>query len=221
MARKLSRKELKRDPFVTAILNAWEYTREHQGIIFAGLIILMVVIFATVWMQNSSRGSRIEAITQFSEALSAFRMGDVKTAEQLFTMVQENHGSTEAGVHALYFIGKCELIAGNFTAAIESFDRYLSNSSKYNDFHDASMDGKGIALMNQQKYAEAADLYSELARSIKTNTFMEKVYLRRAADNYKFSNQPARGVEIMQQLLEKTTGIERRDLEVEIAILSG
>lgn len=221
MARKLTRKKIKRDSFVTIILNTWEYTREHQGTVFTGLIVLIVAIGGALWVQNSQRGSRTEAITQFSEALSAFRMGDAKTAEQLFTMVHENHGSTEEGVHALYFIGQCVLIEGNYTAAIESFDRYLANSNKYNDFHDAAMDGKGIALMNQQQYAEAADLYDELAKIIKTNTFMEKVYLRRAADNYKLSNQPARAAEIMQQLIEKTTGIERRNLEVEIAILNG
>lgn len=221
LARKLSRKEIKRDPFVTATLNAWEYTREHQGTVFAGLIILVVVIAVAVWMQNSRRGGRIEAITQFSEALTAFRMGDVKTAEQLFAMAHENHGSTREGVHALYFIGKCLLIEGNYSAAIESFDRYVANSNKYNDFYDAAMDGKGIALMNQQQYAEAAELYSELAGSIQTNAFMETVYLRRAVENYKLSDQPDRAVKIMRQLLEQTTGTERRDLEVEIAILSG
>lgn len=221
MARKLSRKEIRKDPFITATLNAWEYIREHQGTVFAGLIVLVVVIAAAAWMQNSRRGGRIEAITQFSEALSAFRIGDVKTAEQLFAMVHENHASTEEGIHALYFIGTCTLIEGNYSAAIESFDRYLANSTKHNDFHDAAMDGKGIALMNQERYSEAAELYGELARTIKTNTFMETVYLRRAAENYKLSDRPDQAVKIMQQLLEKTTGTERRDLEVEITILSG
>ena len=221
MSRKLSRKEIKKDPFVTATLNTWEYTREHQGTVFTGLIILLVVIAAAVWIQNSRRGGRIEAITQFSEALSAFRMGDFKTAEQLFTMVHENHGSTKEGVHALYFIGKCVLIEGNYSAAIESFDRYIANSNKYNDFYDAAMDGKGIALMNQHQYAEAAELYGELSRGLQTNAFMKTEFLRRAAENYKLSDQPDRAVKIMRRLLEQTAGIERRDLEVEIAILGG
>jgi tetratricopeptide (TPR) repeat protein len=221
LPRKLSKKEIKKDPFITAVLNAWEYTREHQGTIFAGLIILVVAIAAVIWMQNSRRRARIESVTQFSEALSAFRMGDVKTAEQLFGIVNEQHGATENGVDALYFIGKCALIEGDYTGAIESFDQYLGKSNKYNNFRDAAMDGKGAALMNQQRYAEAAEVYSELARTIETNTFMEKVYLRRAADNYKLNGQYDRAVEVMKQLLEKSTGVERRDLEVEIAILSG
>ena len=221
MARKLSRKEIKRDPFVTATLNAWEYARDHQGTIFAGIIVVIVIVAAVLWMQGSWRGSKIEAVTQFSEALSAFRMGDTKTAEQLFAMVEENHGSMAEGVHAIYFIGKCALIEGNYTEAIESFNRYISKSNKYNDFRDAARDGKGIALMNQRRYAEAADLYSDLASSIETNTFMESTYLRRASESYKLSDQLDRAVEIMERLVEETTGVERRDLEVEIAILGG
>ena len=221
MARKLSRKEIKKDPFVTATLNAWEYTREHQGTLFAALIVILVVIAGAVWIQNARRGSRIESVTQFSEALSAFRMGDLKTAEQLFTMVAENHGSTKEGAHAVYFIGKCALMEGNYTAAIESFDRYISDSGRYNEFQDAATDGKGIALMNQERYAEAAELYNDLVRNIQTNSFMEQVYLRRAAEGYKMSNQPAKAVEVMKQLLDKSAGTERRDLEVEIAILGG
>lgn len=221
MPRRLSKKEIKKDPFITAVLNAWEYTREHQGTIFAGLLILVVAVAAVIWMQSSRHRARIESVTQFSEALSAFRMGDVKTAEQLFRIVNEQHGTAENGVEALYFIGKCALIEGDYTGAIESFDRYLSKSNKYNKFHDAAMDGKGTALMNQQRYSEAAEVYSELARTIQTNTFMEEVYLRRAAENYKLNGQYDRAVEIMKTLLEKSTGIERRDLEVEIAILSG
>jgi outer membrane protein assembly factor BamD (BamD/ComL family) len=221
VTRKLSRKEIKKDPFVTATLNAWEYTREHQGIVFAGLIILLVVIAGAVWMRNARRGGRIEAVTQFSEALGSFRTGDIKTAEQLFGMVESNHGSTREGVHAAYFAGKCALIEDNYTGAIEAFDRYLSKSNKHNEFRDAALDGKGIALMNQQRYGEAAELFSELAGSLETNTFMEAVYLRRAAESYKLDNQPERAVELMRRLLEKSTGVERRDLEVEIAILGG
>ena len=58
MTRKLSRKEIKKDPFVTVILNTWEYVREHQGTVFAGLIIVLVLIAGGLWMRNARRGGR-------------------------------------------------------------------------------------------------------------------------------------------------------------------
>jgi TolA-binding protein len=221
VAQRLSRKEIKEDPFVTAFLNAWEYAREHQGTLFAALIILVVVVAAVFWMQASRRGAHIEAVTQFSEALTAFRMGDVKTAEQLFRMVGENHGSTVEGAQAPYFTGQCMLMQGNFTSAIESFDQYLGKSNKNSEFYDAALDGKGVALMNQQKYAEAAEVYRSLVDGIGSNTFMEGVYLRRAADSYALSNQPEKAVDMLKRLLDTSTGIDRRNTEVEIAILGG
>lgn len=220
-ARKLSRREIKEDTFITATLKSWEYIRAHQSGFFIGLIVLIVIIIGSFWVQNSREKTHEEAVTQFSEALNSFRRADIKTAEELFKIVEDRFGGFREGVHASYFIGKCALLGGRNAEAIQAFDKYLGNRKKDTFFHDAAMDGKAVALENERRYAEAAEVYSELAKNIKTNSFMEKVYVRRAADNYKLSNQKENAIEMIERLLDLTAGVERRDAEIELEILRG
>lgn len=218
-ARKLSKKEIKEDTFITTTLRAWEYIREHQNLFFVGLVIIIVIIAGLTWISRSNREKQTVAATQLAEALQLFRAGNITDAENAFKAITETYPKHREGVYAHYLTGKCALEDGRNIAAIKSFDVYLQNSNRYPYFRDAALDGKASALENMQKHREAADIYLELVDNMKTNHFNETAYLRKAADNLKLSNQKEKAVEILERLLEKSTGLERRDIEIEIAIL--
>ena len=81
------------------------------------------------------------------------------------------------------------------------------------------MEGMAVAWENDRDYAKAADIYLELAESLKANTFMETTYLKRAADLLKLSNQNSRAVEVLEKLLARTKGKERIEIELELGAL--
>jgi TolA-binding protein len=217
--RKLSKKEIREDTFITTTLRAWDYIREHQNQFFAGLVIVIVLIAAVTWFSHSRSERGEAAATQFAEALQLYRAGNVSDAENAFNAVHEMHPSSREGVYALYLMGKCALEDGRNIAAITMFDEYLQHSRKFPFFRDAALDGKACALENMQKYGEAADIYLDLAENTKASHFNETVYLRKAADNLKLSNQKDKAIEVLQKLMEKSAGIDRRNIEIEIAIL--
>lgn len=218
-ARKLSKREIKEDTFITTTLRAWEYIREHQNLFFVGLLVIIVVIAGLTWLSHSNRGKQIAAATQLAEALQLYRAGNNSDAENAFIAVSDLYGSSREGVYSLYLAGKCALDDGRNILAVKTFDEYLQHGNKYPFFRDAALDGKASALENMQKHKEAAEIYLELVNNTKTNHFNETVYLRKAADNLKHSNQKAKALETLEKLLEKSTGLERRDIEIEIAIL--
>jgi len=220
-SKRLSKRDIKEDTFITNMLKGWEYVREHQGYVFAGLIAVVIIVAGINWYVNSREQSRIGAMSQFSEGLTAYRNGDLETAEAIFRNVGDQYGNLREGVYAQYFLGECALADGRNFAAIEKYDAYLAKSGSHPFYRDAARDGKGVALENERRHKEAADVYYELSNDIETNTFMETVYLRRAAENYKKSNEIDKVIEIMERLLDLTTGTERRDIEVELAILRG
>jgi TolA-binding protein len=182
---------------------------------------IIVIVAASIYITNSRKQTQIEAATQFSEGLAMFRSGDLTTAEELFKMISDRYPSLREGIYASYFAGKCALAGGRNIDAVERFDTYLERSGKYPFFRDAALDGKGTALENEQRYNEAAQVYLDLARNIHSNHFMEQSFLRRAANNFKLSGQRERAIEIMEELVEKTTGFERLELEIELDILRG
>ena len=220
-AARISKKQLKEDTFIATTLKTWEYVREHERRFFIGLIVIVCAVAVAGWAAYAKRQSRGKATSQFADALSSFRTGDFKTAEELFALVAKEYGGTEEGAYASYFLGKCDLEGGKYLDAIQAFERYIAKSGNHPFFYDAAVEGRAVALENEHRYVEAGDAYADLAKNIKTNHFMETVYLKRAAENYRLGDQTEKAIEVLSALLGKTTGTERRDIEIELAILRG
>jgi tetratricopeptide (TPR) repeat protein len=219
--KRLSKHDLKDDPFVTAVLKAKEFVYEHQNAFFIGLIAVIVIVAGTLWMTNSRQSTRESASTQFAEALQSFRAGDIKTAEEMFKIIDERFGGMEQGAYSAYLAGKCALEDGRNTEASEMFESYLRRADKYPFFHDAALDGLATAWANERDYAKAADVYLRLLDNMKTNSFVEPAYLRKAADALKMSDRREQAIEVLERLRELSSGIDKRDIETEIEILRG
>lgn len=220
-AARISKRQLKEDTFIATTLKAWEYVRDHEKSFFIGLVVVVCIAAIIGWAGYARKQGGVKAASQFADALASFRQGDFKTAEDLFTLLSKEYGGREDGVYASYFLGKCALETGKYLDAIQAFDRYLAKCGPHPFFRDAAMEGKAVALENEQRYQEAGDLYLELANNIKTNHFMETTYLRRSAENYRLGNQTQKAIEVLGTLLGKATGSERRDVEIELEILRG
>ena len=218
---RLSKHDIKEDDFVTAILRAKEFVYTHQNSFFIGLVAVIVIVAGTLWMTNSREKTHESATTQFAEALASFRSGDIKTAEEMFKIIDERFSGFEEGAYSAYLAGKCAREDGRNTHAIELFDSYIRRSGKYPFFHDAALEGLAVAWENERDYEKASDAYLQLADNMETNTFVETAYLWKAADALKMSDRRERAIEILERLQELSTGIEKRDIEIEIDILRG
>jgi tetratricopeptide (TPR) repeat protein len=219
--KRLSKHDLKEDNFVTVVLRVREYIYSHQNAFFTGLVAVIVIIAGILWMSNSREKTRESASTQFAEALAAFRGGDVQTAEEMFKIIDERFGRSEEGAYSAYLAGKCALEDRRNSQAIELFDSYLRRSEKYPFFHDAALAGLATAWENERNYEKASDIYLQLADNMKTNSFVETAYLRKAADTLKMSDRREKAIEVLERLYELSDGIDRRDIEIEIDILRG
>jgi tetratricopeptide (TPR) repeat protein len=218
---RITKKQLKKDSFVTTTLKAWEYSREHQTTIFVVFLIVVVAIVGVLWTMQSRRDAAGRITDRFGEALSYFRSGQLVAAEEMFKLVRDQGGRSRDAIYSRYFIGKCALEDRRNLEAIEAFDDYLSVAKKGDFFHDAARSGKAVALENERRFEEAALMFVELGREPGVTDFDKKLYLKGAAENFKKSNQREKALEVMEELLGLTEGVERRDLEIEISLLKG
>lgn len=221
MTNRITKRQMKEDTFIATMIRAWEYVREHERAFFAGLIVLVLIAALAGWSAYARREARAKASSRFADALASYRSGDLKTAEELFGIVVKQHRGLQEGAFSQYFLGKCALDEGRNSDAVTAFDEYLKRAGRHPFFHDAAMEGKAVALENDRQYQAAAEVYVELAKTARTNAFMETTYLRRAAENFRSANATERAIEILSALLDKTKGTERRDIEVEIEMLRG
>lgn len=212
---------MKEDTFIATMIRAWEYVRDHERVFFAGLVVVVVIAALTGWTAYAKREARAKASSRFADALASYRGGDLKTAEELFGIVVKQHRGLQEGAFSQYFLGKCALDEGRNEDAVKAFDEYLKRAGRHPFFRDAAMEGKAVALENDRRYQDAAEVYLELAKTAKTNSFMETTYLRRAAENFRGANATERAIEVLSTLLDKSKGTERRDIEIELEILRG
>jgi len=221
VSKRLSRKEIREDPFLTAVVEGWEWIRDHQNSVFVVLIVVLVLVLGGFWLNGSRKGARMEAVGQFAEGLSSYRGGDLSTADDIFALVVERYGGFREGAWSHYFIGSIALLQGRNDDAIEAFDRYLDESRKYPFYRDAAKAGKATALENERRYEEAAELYLALATRPETNGFMNGLYLERAAENFELAQRIDKAIATYEQLLDETSGVEKRDIETKLEILRG
>jgi tetratricopeptide (TPR) repeat protein len=219
--KRLSKHELREDNFVTAVLRAREFIFRHQNAFFVGVLAVIVIIAGVMWISSSRGKSREAAATQFAEAITTFRAGDIKSAEEMFRAINERFGGLEEGSYAAYLAGKCALEDGRNTHAIELFGEYLKSSKKYPFFHDAAIEGMAVAWENEGDYTKASELYLKLVEDTRSNSFMEASYLRKAADALKRGGMRDRAIEVLERLSELSSGLDKRDIDIEIKILRG
>ena len=203
------------------MISAWEYIRGHQNALFIALLAVIVVIGGSLWMSGMRSRSKVEAQTQFAEALAAYRGGDLRTAEEMFWIITERYRRSEEGAYAYYMAGKCALEDERNIHAIERFELYLDRAGAYPFFRDAALEGIAVAWVGERDYRKAADIYLKLSDDMKTNSFMQAAYLRKAADVLKLGRQRDRAIEILQRLHEISSGIDKRDIGIEIDVLRG
>ena len=91
MSKRLSRKEIREDRFLTTTVEAWEYLREHQNTVFVVLIVIVALVAGGFWLNGSRSRSHESAVSQFAEGVSSYRGGDVRTAEEIFKLVVERY----------------------------------------------------------------------------------------------------------------------------------
>ncbi|HSG28042.1 MAG TPA: tetratricopeptide repeat protein [Candidatus Krumholzibacterium sp.] len=218
---KLTKHELKEDNFVTFVLESWEYIRENQNKFFVGLVAIIVIIAGILWMNNSRMAARQTAEAQFSEAMSSYRSGQIKTAEEMFKIVEERFGNLEEGVSSSFFLGKCAMLQGRNTEAIGYFEDFIANGDKAPVYMDAAREGLAVAYENERDYLKAAEIYAQLADDLKVNGFMQKTYLMRAADNYKLMGQNGKAVELLERVVDLVSGEQKREVEIELELLRG
>lgn len=220
MAKKrISKKELKGDAFVSFFFNSWEYIKTHQNQLFIGVIAIIIIIAAVSWYFNSREAAKVESSARFAEAISFYNSGDMASAKELLKIVKNRYGSTMEGAFSRYFMGKIAMAEGNNEQAISHFEDYLSRAGSYPFYRDSAREAIAICMMNERRFDEAAQIYLELSSEKEEDEREE--YLEKAAETYEMADSRGKALEVYRQLLGMKEGLAKKKIEIKISILTG
>ena len=125
----ISKKEIKRDPFLESIFSIKTYFTEkkqyYTRIIFTVLAVFIIGLFYLKSQDsNTESGENI-----LSKAMVFLALNDEANALIYLQEVIDEYGSTVAGVNASFYLGRIYLDKGEYDLALPYFEKYASKGN--------------------------------------------------------------------------------------------
>ncbi len=200
---KITKQELKEDKFVTGIIRAWYYSKDHVNFILGGIVIVVVIIAAIygIFAYKNSRTANAEMVLAQGE--QAQRLENFQLADSTYRFVVENFEGTVYSRKEKFLLAAVLFQNGRYDDAISTYEEYIQKPIE--DDQDMIIAAKaGIAACQEEKkeFAEAADGYIEIVNDYPEYFDREKLMLA-AGRCYQFSNQAQQAVETYRRFLKE------------------
>lgn len=166
--RKISKREIKKDPFLEFINNAQQWFQDKKKLIYQVAFGVIAVVAVIYFLNNSRVSSGKEGEALLGKALLSQDMGDVENAKfQLQTLVDDYDG-TKAGVEGKYYLGKMSFDDGEIETADEYLNEYVKKGNNTILMTTAYKILAEIATKNN--ISEEAEKYLQKGTKISENT---------------------------------------------------
>lgn len=170
--KKLTKKELKKDPLVIFIAQAVEFLRDEWVKIVASVVAVIVVIVVGYLIVNGSRKSTINA---YDAAITAIA-NNAPEAHDLLKRVVDDHSGSEYAGEALITLANDSVRQKDLDNAEKYFQQYIKN---YDDpiYLFNAYNGLGAVYEEKGDYKKAAETYEQYVSKNKSSVFSALMYL--------------------------------------------
>lgn len=127
--RKITKKEIKRDPLLETVYKGQQYIEDHgKQLTRVGGGILAVVLLVVI-VQSSRSGAEAEADGILASALSHQNAGNNTSAIADLDQLIDQYPSTNSGAAALYYLARIQLSEGDYAEARTNIESFVSSGS--------------------------------------------------------------------------------------------
>jgi TolA-binding protein len=145
------------------MLNARRRFQQNWQFYAAGILGLLLIIFAISWYISDRAAHQAEAEAKFARAVLDYQSGDNQVALLGFDQLLNEYGSTDVAQQATYLLGNIHLSNKNYEDAIRYFEIYLERYPDDPLNRAAAQAGIATAQEDMGNYAEAAEAYAAAA----------------------------------------------------------
>ena len=200
--KKLTRREIKEDKFLTFVAKATKWFNENSKYIAIALAALVVAVAVGYLIVSSKHQAETAASGRLIRAMAAYNnMAFDRAIPILQGIVDQFPGTKSAGIAAFY-LGRAYYNKENYEEAKKYFSLYVE---KYGDdplLKSAALAGLGACYAQQGDKEMAAQYYEKAAKKEK-EFFNAADYLFSAAENYAEIGKIGKAQELLQLVLEK------------------
>jgi len=194
--RKLTKQELRHDPFLEALEKLTGVMKKHGNRILWGAAAVFALIIAALIYTNQRQEGASEAEWRYLQAISLFSQGDTTNSIPIFRELIEGYGNTRAGKRARYYLGIHAMKQRQLDTAEVYFKSYLASNPK-DAFLEMSTYGCLAAIaMDKGNMDEALSLYKKAERAAQYETY-KSYYCYKAAKVARMSGKYEEAIEYL------------------------
>jgi len=129
--RRLSKRQLKEDPFLDAVQSALAYARDNIVVVVLGGLLFVAAVVLAVRVGESvtggrPRGGNPEAERALADAREEFALGRMDEGVVALDAVRAEHGGSEAAREATFVLGNAYFEQGKWAEAEKAFQEFLN-----------------------------------------------------------------------------------------------
>ena len=198
--RKITSKELKKDPFLESIYSIKQHFDEKKPqYLKIGLSVVVVFLVGFLYNSNSVTNEN-EADYGLSIGMVYLNQGDYQNAIMQFQQIVDEYSNTNSGYDASFHIGKIHFERGNYDLALPHFERYASGSK--NNFILSSAYECLSAIYQDKNNIDDAISYQKKSINKSISQLGNAYSKLRLAKLYILNNDKEKAVKVMDEVIE-------------------
>jgi tetratricopeptide (TPR) repeat protein len=171
MSERLTRRELKRDQFLEAVMSGVAWAREHLLVAVGAALVLVAIVTLAVRIGGSAAGTvRIDqkAERSLAEARTQFAKSGSQAGIAALESVRDSHSGSRAGREATFLLANAYFEAGEFAKSQEAYEHFLKKPLYDDLLVDGAKLGVGACQEEQGNRAGAVATYLDVWKAGKT-----------------------------------------------------
>ena len=158
---KITKRQMKEDPLVTAAFRATELWERFGTQILIGVGAVVVVGLLAFFMAQARSRAEEKASGDLLRASLAVSQGDYATAAPMLREIIDNAQGTDAARTAMLYLGDSFLAQKRASEAVEWYQKFLDKAGGDRERRWIGQLAMGTAYEDQGKFAEASAAYAK------------------------------------------------------------
>ncbi len=196
---KLTKRQIKEDPLVTAAFRGTQIWEHHGSRILLGVGALVLAVLLVMFVSRTRAQSEERAAGDLFRAEISVSQSDYATATQMLKEIVDSAPGTKAATRAMMYLGDVSASTGKYAEAVNWYRRALAKAGNDEDLKVASLHGLASALEDHGDFSQAAASYRDLAQMGKNDNQRGRGMLDQARCLAK-AGQTQRAVQVYKQV---------------------
>ncbi len=196
---KLTKRQMKEDPLVTAAFRAtevWERFGRTILIVAGGILLVGLLVF---FVLRTRAQSEQRALGDLFRAMVAMSQGDASSATPMLREIVDNSPGTGAARNAMLLLGDALMAQRNPKEAVTWYQKYLDKAGGDRERARAGYLGLGAALEDSGQFGPAADAYAEAVERGRSDNERGRAMLSQARSLVR-AGQTRKAIELYEKI---------------------